>query len=39
MDTNIPTIQDFIDRWQDPSGSERSNAQMFLNELCAVLGM
>lgn len=36
-DTN--TIEQFIDRWGTAGGGERSNYQMFLTELCALVGL
>jgi hypothetical protein len=32
-------IEGFIARWQDAGGSEKANAQLFLNELCEALGL
>jgi hypothetical protein len=32
-------IQNFIERWRDPAASERANYQLFLTELCDVLGL
>ncbi|MDY0071357.1 MAG: class I SAM-dependent DNA methyltransferase [Thauera sp.] len=34
-----PAITAFIERWQDVSGSERANYQLFLLELCALLDL
>ncbi len=36
---NPQAIQDFIDRWRDPDGSERSNFQSFANDLCTLIGV
>ena len=36
MDT---TIQTFIKRWKDTTGTERANYQLFLTELCALLDL
>lgn len=33
------TVEDFIARWQHADGSERANYQLFLTELCALLGL
>jgi hypothetical protein len=33
------TIDDFIERWQPADGSERANYQLFLTELCELLGL
>lgn len=33
------TVEDFIARWQHTDGSERANYQLFLTELCALLGL
>jgi hypothetical protein len=35
---DAPTIEAFIARWSPGGGAERSNYQMFLSELCDVLG-
>jgi SAM-dependent methyltransferase len=32
-------IQSFIERWRDSAASERANYQLFLTELCDVLGL
>lgn len=32
-------INEFITRWSDSGGSERANYQLFLTELCALLGL
>ena len=32
-------IEEFIHRWQDISGLERANYQLFLTELCTLLGL
>jgi hypothetical protein len=32
-------LSDFIARWQNAGGSERANYQLFLTELCALLGL
>ena len=34
-----PEIEDFIARWSAASPSERANAQLFLVELCDLLGV
>jgi hypothetical protein len=34
-----PKLQAFVDRWKASSGAERSNSQLFLLELCEVLGV
>jgi len=31
-------LEEFIERWRSAGGSERSNYQMFLTELCALIG-
>lgn len=36
---NPDTLEAFIDRWKDAGGTERANYQLFLNELCEVLGL
>lgn len=36
---NPDALEAFIDRWQDAGGTERANYQLFLNELCEVLGL
>ncbi len=33
------TIEDFIARWAGAGGSERANYQLFLTELCSLLGL
>lgn len=33
------TVEDFIDRWSESGGAERSNYQIFLYELCDLLGV
>ena len=33
------TVDRFITRWSQASGSERSNCQPFVMELCALLGL
>ncbi|WP_211252177.1 class I SAM-dependent DNA methyltransferase [Marinobacterium jannaschii] len=33
------TLEAFISRWKDAGGTERANYQLFLNELCEVLGL
>ena len=33
------TVEDFIARWQHADGGERANYQLFLTELCALLGL
>lgn len=37
MTADEETVEAFIARWASSSGSERSNYQLFLNELCGVL--
>ncbi len=32
-------IEAFIERWSPSGGGERSNCQMFLTELCALIGV
>ena len=32
-------VQAFIDRWQDSDGKELANYQLFLTELCQLLGL
>lgn len=32
-------IDEFVSRWEDAGGTERSNCQLFLTELCALLGL
>jgi len=34
-----PLTQPFIDRWKNSAGAERANYQLFLSELCDVLGV
>ena len=36
--TRTPTIDAFIARWRAASGSERANYQLFVTELCELLG-
>lgn len=36
---NPDALEAFIDRWKDAGGTERANYQLFLNELCEVLGL
>jgi hypothetical protein len=36
---NEAAIQPFIDRWKTSGGAERANYQLFLTELCEVLGV
>jgi hypothetical protein len=33
------SIEHFIARWQHADGGERANYQLFLTELCALLGL
>ncbi len=33
------TIQSFIDRWQASGAAERANYQLFLSELCGLIGV
>jgi hypothetical protein len=33
------TVQDFINRWQNSGAAERANYQLFLSELCDLLGV
>ncbi len=37
--SNIQLISDFIERWQKSGAAERANYQLFLVELCDVLGI
>lgn len=37
--SNIQLISDFIERWQKSGAAERANYQLFLAELCDVLGI
>jgi hypothetical protein len=37
--TDTDKTEVFIQRWQSASGSERSNCQLFVTELCALLGL
>ena len=43
MDTNTlaspDTVEAFIVRWQSAGGSERANYQLFITELCELLGL
>ena len=34
-----PAIDEFINRWRPSGGSERANYQLFLSELCDLLGV
>jgi hypothetical protein len=34
-----PSLQDFIARWSDSAAAERANKDLFLTELCDVLGV
>jgi hypothetical protein len=34
-----PNVQHFIDRWKNSGAAERANYQLFLSELCDVLGV
>jgi len=43
-DSKLPTVDatqvtDFIGRWQNAGGTERANYQLFLTELCTLLGL
>ena len=33
------TVEEFVERWKDSQAAEKSNAQSFLNDLCAALGV
>jgi restriction-modification enzyme MmeI-like protein len=33
------TLEEFVARWKDSQAAERSNAQSFISDLCAVLGV
>ena len=33
------TVEAFIVRWQSAGGSERANYQLFITELCELLGL
>ena len=35
----IGKVEKFITRWQSASGSERANYQLFVHELCTLLGL
>lgn len=35
----VEVINEFIERWQNVSGNERANYQLFLTELCAALAL
>ncbi|GAB3196248.1 hypothetical protein ABID22_002828 [Pontibacter aydingkolensis] len=37
--TSTPTIESFITRWKASGASERANYQLFLTELCELLGV
>ncbi|EKV30340.1 hypothetical protein C882_4299 [Caenispirillum salinarum AK4] len=37
--TSPAAVEDFIDRWSAAEGAERGNYQLFLVELCALLGL
>lgn len=37
--TSTPAITDFITRWKASGASERANYQLFLTELCELLGV
>ncbi len=37
--TTSNTIQSFIDRWQASGAAERANYQLFLSELCGLIGV
>jgi hypothetical protein len=37
--TPPPTLPAFLDRWQTAGGAERSNAQLFITELCDLLNL
>jgi len=34
-----PAVEAFVAKWRDPEGSERSNYQLFIVELCELLGV
>ena len=34
-----PDLKTFIDRWKNSGAAERANYQLFLSELCDVLGV
>jgi hypothetical protein len=38
-DTTDPAVRRFIDRWLGSGAAERANYQLFLSELCDVLGV
>lgn len=33
------TVDEFIEKWKPSGGNERANTQLFVNDLCAVLGV
>lgn len=35
----LPAVETFIARWTAADGSERANYQLFVGELCALLGV
>src|SRR5512134_2066289 len=35
----LPPVEAFIQRWEAADGSERANYQLFVSELCALLGV
>ncbi len=38
-ETAAATITDFINRWEASGAAERANYQLFLSELCDLLGV
>ncbi|MDT5121251.1 MAG: hypothetical protein QOC96_733 [Acidobacteriota bacterium] len=36
---NLKDVQEFIARWKESGAAERANYQLFLSELCDVLGV
>jgi hypothetical protein len=39
MTDSAAAIEPFITRWQAAGGSERANYQLFITELCELLGL
>jgi hypothetical protein len=39
MDSDAAQIEAFIGRWKDSGGAERANYQLFLSELCDLIGI
>ncbi|MCB0032999.1 MAG: hypothetical protein KDE51_03180 [Anaerolineales bacterium] len=33
------TVEAFIERWEASAGAERANYQLFLSELCDIIGV